>query len=90
MAGGPVPSKVPIAGRVNLYLANQRSRHANTLTRSETLPRPGQFVFSGLGPGAYFLRATVHGQRFDCPRTMVIIRVGKITYAKVPWGCTIS
>jgi hypothetical protein len=90
MAGGPAPSKEPIAGRVSLYLANQLSRYANTLTRSETLPHPGQFIFSGVGPGTYSLGATVHGKPFNCPRTKVVVRVAKTTYAKVPWGCTIG
>lgn len=90
MAGGPAPSKKPLAGRVNLYLAEQPSRNANTLNRSETLHRPGQFSFTDLGPGAYYLGATVKGESFGCPRIKVVVRSGKTTYAKVPWGCTIG
>jgi hypothetical protein len=91
MAGGPLAlSKTPLAGRVSLYLTDQPSRNANTLNRSETLPRPGQFIFTDLGPGAYYLGATVKGKSFDCPRVKVVVRAGKTTYANVPWGCTIG
>jgi hypothetical protein len=90
MAGGPAPSKRPIAGQVWLYRADRPSRYTNEAVSNETLPRPGGFVLSGIGPGVYYLRASAHARPSGCSRTAVMVRVGKTTTADVPWGCNIK
>jgi hypothetical protein len=90
MAGGPAPSKKPIAGEVRLYLAHRPSHYSSAALSNETLPQPGKFGFSGVGPGDYYLRASVHGKPSGCPRTAVTVRAGTTTIANVPWGCNIK
>jgi hypothetical protein len=90
MAGGPATSKKPMAGEVKLYRAHRPSHDSSAALSNETLPQPGKFVLSGLGPGDYYLRASVHGKSSGCPRTAVTVRVGKTTIANVPWGCNIK
>jgi hypothetical protein len=91
LAGGPAPrSMKPLAGHVTLYLTHQLPRPGSTAISNETIPRPARFDFSGLGPGVYLLSATVNGKPSDCPRTRVIVRVGRTAHASIPWGCTIG
>jgi len=90
LAGGPAPSIMkPLAGHVTLYRTHQPPQVGSTPIASATLPRPAEFKFSGLGPGVYFLRASVKGAPSRCHQTSVTVRVGKTAHASIPWGCGI-
>ncbi len=92
MAGGPAPpTKRPIPGQVELYLARDLPHFGRGSLMTETIPRAGQHFDFMEGPGVYELKsASLNGKPSDCPPVTVTVRVDQTAQAAVPWGCTIG